>query len=333
MKITAPATCAAEALELISLGAGELYCGLHPRAWQRDYGNEYWLNRRGPGAANMAELNELARLTEVARARGVPVYLALNMPFYPPQMYGQILSLAGEALEKCGVDALIIGDPGLIAAVREEFPEAAVHVSSLAAVLNSGSVMFFKRLGASRIIFPRYMETDELKEIINKTGRDIEYEVFILNDGCVFEEGYCNVSHALGGAFCHQPWVYRAEKRQENKGVQTGRGYEDFNRHLEDYGNWLWSVKNCGGGPGPGGFPLGMCALCSLFELKDAGITSLKIVGREAPSEKKKASVALARKALEYFHSTDDPGRYRMMLRRLKNTPDICSSGYACYLR
>jgi len=333
MKITAPATSAAEALELIALGAGELYCGLHPRAWQKESWKDYWLNRRGPGAANMGDLDELARLTEIARARGVPVYLALNMPFYPPQMYGEILSLAGEAVEKYGVDALIMGDPGLIAAVREEYPGVVVHVSSLAAVLNSGSALFFKMLGASRIIFPRYMETEDLREIINKTGKDIEYEVFILNDGCVFEEGYCNVSHALGGAFCHGPWAYRTEKRQENKDIRQARGYDDFNRHLEDYGRWLWSVKNCGGGPGPGGFPLGMCALCGLFELKEAGVCSLKIVGREAPPEKKKASVALARIALEYLHSSDDPEKYRMRIRRLKNTPAICASGHACYLR
>lgn len=332
MKITAPATSAAEASELIALGAGELYCGLHPKAWQRDYGDDYWLNRRGPGKANIGDLNELARLTEVARVRSVPVFLALNMPFYPPQMFEQVLSLARQAVQKCGVDALIIGDPGLIAAVREECPNVAVHVSSLAAVLNSSSATFFKILGASRIIFPRYMETDDVMEIINKTGRDIEYEFFILNDGCVFEEGYCNVSHALGGAFCHGPWEYNTEKRQENEHSHE-RSHDDFSRHMDDYRRWTWSVKNCGGGPGPGGFPMGMCGLCALPELKDAGNISLKIVGREAPSEKKKASVALVRKALEYLDNTDNPRKYREMVRRLKNTPDICNSGYACYFR
>lgn len=330
MKILAPAGSAREAAALIEAGAGEIYCGLHPKSLENGFGGNVWLNRRGPGAANLTGEDELKKLVQTAHQRRVPVFLTLNQSFYPPELYPQILSLVKKAGGDCGVDAFIIGDPGLMMAVRDARPGTAVHVSSLAAVLNSGSASFFRALGASRIIFPRYMDPDDIRKVVEKTGRDVEYEVFILNDGCVFEEGHCHISHAFGGAFCHEPWNYRLI---EAGGKECFRAGEDFNRHLADYREWLWYVRNCGGKGGPGGQPLGMCGLCLLPEFKKMGVSSLKIVGREASTAKKLSSVRLVRKALDICAGAGWRDVFRDVLIRLRGVPGLCSSGYMCYYR
>lgn len=330
MKILAPASSAAEAAALISAGAGELYCGLHPLAWKSRYGRETWVNRRGPGRANVESPGELKRLAGTAHDRGVPVYLALNMPFYSPGLQQELVSLAREAAAHCRVDALIIADPGLMAAVKKSLPGTVIHASSLAAVLNSAAALFFKEIGASRIIFPRYLDPAEMGLIIGRAGRELEYEAFILNDGCVFEEGYCQASHALGGAFCHLPWSYSLAG--EGGGEGSGPG-EPFSAHLRDYRRWTWFVRNCDGHPGPGGYPLGMCGLCALPEFRELGIKSLKIVGREAPLQKKIASVRLVRRILDLVEAGDSPGAVRSKARRMRGVPALCGSGYMCYYR
>lgn len=331
MKILAPANSAAEAAALIGAGAGEIYCGLQPSAWNKRHGEEVWLNRRGPGAANTGSQGELKELVKTAHSLGVPVFLTMNMPFYPPGLYSEIVDLAREAAGECGADALIVADPGLVIAFREAGINAGIHISSLAAVLNSASADFFRGLGAGRIIFPRYMDLEELRLIIAKTGPEMEYEVFILNDGCVFEEGYCHVSHAFGGAFCHQTWRYRLVKTDEGEICPPKR--ESFDRHLADYRRWTWFIRNCGGGFGPGGFPLGMCGLCALPELHGLGVCSLKIVGREAPLAKKTASVRLVRRVLDMVEAGENEKSVKAKARRIRGTPDLCGSGYMCYYR
>jgi len=327
MQILAPAHSVREADVLISCGAQELYCGLHPAAWTRRHGKKVWLNRRGAG--NVESFAELKELTGVAHARGVPVHLTLNLPFYPPEHYTDVLDMAERATVEGGVDALIIADPGMIVAVKRSRPDIAVHVSSLAAVLNSEAVKFFAGLGASRIIFPRYIPLANLRRVTAEAGNSLGYEVFILNDGCMFEEGYCHASHTFGGAFCSAPRNYRLVRTPEAQEKQ-----ESFAHHLADYRRWIWCVGwNCGGLPGPQGYPDGMCGICALPELQEMGVTTLKIIGREGSLGKKAASVRLVRRVLDLVESGTGPAEVKKRARAIRGTPGGCDSGYLCYFR
>jgi len=331
MKILAPVASANEAKALITMGASELYCGIQLNNWQRKFGTNVWMNRRGDKNANIQSFNELLKLISVAHEKNVPVFLALNMPFYTTDQHTIILSLIEDIFKHCSLDALIIGDPGLIAATRKAFPNIEIHVSSLAPVLNSASVAFYNNLGASRIIFPRYIDLPDLKNIISKMGSKIETEVFILNDGCVFEEGFCNVSHAFGGALCHNPFqLYELVKKRN---IRHSNKKQPYSQHLQDYRNWLWHVRNCNGGKDPKGYPLGMCGLCSIPELIKLGVVSLKIVGREASLGKKILSVKLVKKVLDYVESCDKNEISIAKIRSIRGTPKQCSTGYMCYFR
>ncbi len=327
IKILAPVSSAGEAEALVFHGAGELYCGVHPGAWTRRHGQKVWLNRRGTG--NVGSFAELREITGIAHSRGATVCLTLNLPFYPPEQYGDMLTMAGQATVECGMDALIVADPGLIRAIKESAPNTLIHASSLAVVLNSQAVRFFRKLGAARIIFPRYTGLANLRQVIAAAGEAVEYEVFILNDGCMFEEGYCHASHSFGGAFC-SPF-------RDHRLVPTGgkaANHESFESHLADYRRWIWYVGyNCGGSRDRGGFPNGMCGICALAELRDLGICSLKIVGREAPLGKKIASVKLVRRVLDLVESGAGPGEVKTAARSIRGVPRLCDSGYMCYFR
>lgn len=329
MKILAPLNSLKEVSILIERGARELYCGVQPPNLKAKSTNSF-VNRRTPTNASIKDLEVLEKVINEAHAKKVKVFLTLNQPTYRPDLFPNILELAKETVA-LGIDALIIGDPGLMSLVKKSLPEAVIHVSSLAGVLNSASVKFFQKLGASRIIFPRYIPLEDLKAIISKIHRPLEYEVFILNDGCVYEESYCHINHAFGGAFCHKNWAYSLEETNIRQKPENG---EFFSRHMADYQNWLlYGIKNGGLIWCHKGLPLGMCGLCALPELYRLGVSSVKIVGRESPLRKKAASVSMVKTILDRVKAGDNEESVQDAAKKLKGTYKICNSKYTCYYR
>ncbi len=202
----------------------------------------------------------------------------------------------------------------------------------MGAILNTQAAKFFHVLGASRIIFPRYVRVKEMARIIQEIGPDIEYEAFVLNDGCIFEEAYCFANHAFGGAICHNPhWVY---KLFDSNGKSGREDSLSFSEHLVDYREFIYvGIKNMGESTSPKGDPMGMCGLCALPELKAMGVCSLKIVGREAPFKKKKAGVKLLRKSMDYFDVEENPEIIKQYFQMLRAIPKLCDGRYMCYYR
>lgn len=343
MNILAPVSSVKEGERLMAHGADELYCGIELEVLKNkpgSAGREIMINRREAGNANIPDLESLSQLVELAHTQGKKVYLTLNQPGYAQDLYGEILAFVREIRKTCHVDAFIVADPGLIRMLMEKEADIVIHVSSLAGVLNSSVVLFFKRLGVKRIVFPRYLAAETLKRIIDRAGVDLEYEVFILNDGCVFEESYCHVSHLFGGAFCHNPtWRYKLVPPEGDGVVETWKlrslkvSGESFEHNVDDLKRWQWiGIKNCGGYAGTK-YPLGMCGLCTLPAYRDMGITSLKIVGREASLRKKVRSVELLKKVLAYQGEGHMPDEVREYARTEKGVRILCESGYMCYER
>ena len=153
---------------------------------------------------------------------------------------------------------------------------ARVHISSLASCRNHGAAAFYRDLGVSRVILPRHVTLREI-EAIAIPG--LEWEAFLLNDGCVFEEGICATTHAFG--------PYCIDDRLGGKLGRLDDRYEFFK----------WTLNNCGCQTSRG-YTLGPCGLCALPRLAQIGVASLKVVGREASLARKVASVELAAVAL-----------------------------------
>ncbi len=92
-----------------------------------------------------------------------------------------------------GPDALIMADPGLIAMVRERWPEMPVHLSVQANTMNWQSVKFWQSLGLSRVILSRELSLDEVEEIRQRCP-DMEIEVFVHGALCIAYSGRCLLS-------------------------------------------------------------------------------------------------------------------------------------------
>jgi U32 family peptidase len=307
VKILAPLKSSAEVTSLLGAGADEFFCGLTPPDWEKHYG-QAWANRRAPASAGIPDVADFERAVRLASGR--PIYVALNAPYYPPGGVEMLAEFGALLLEK-GAAALIVADMDLLLALVEGGVAGKLHVSSLATCNNPGSAAFFRDLGVSRVILPRHLTLREIEEI---TVPGLELEAFLLNDGCVFEEGLCATTHAAG-TFC----------------LGDGEGTEGLAPEaFERYAFWKWTLNHCGCQTSRG-YPVGPCGLCALPRLLHLGIASFKVVGREASLPRKEKAVELAASALGIARAGGSPEEIRQGVIGLRGAAPMCEGAHLCY--
>lgn len=327
MDITSPISHVDEIAPLVAAGARELYCGVVPSSWVAQF-NTGAVNRRY--FANFPSLDELEKAVGMAHELGARLFLVLNAQQYGSAQLDALVDL-GNSFCKMSGDAVIVADMTLIIALREQVPDLNIHVSSVASCRNSAAVGFYRDLGVGRVILPRDVSLDEI-EAIAKAVPDVELEVFILNDGCVFEEGVCHSIHLpgkLGGPICIDSYQFD----------YVGPGGKDLPPTLvrrlqdndEDYKRWLWYRFGCGFSTTEEGYPFGPCGLCAIHRLRTAGIASVKIAGREGATERKIKSVEMVHKVLETARQGADAQAVAATAVGIRNTLAHCKSGYMCY--
>lgn len=327
MNITSPISHIDEIEPLVAAGAEELYCGVVPPDWVAQF-NTGAVNRRYFG--NLPSLSELERAVTLTHGAGAHLFLVLNAQHYGAAQLDALVAL-GDSFRQMGGDAVIVADLTLITALREQVPDLGIHVSSVASCRNSAAVSLYRDLGVRRVILPRDVTLGEI-EVIARAVPDVEIEVFILNDGCVFEEGVCHTIHLpkkLGGPICidsHQfEYVGAAGK------AMPPRAERRLLDNDEDYKRWLWYRFGCGFSTTDEGYPYGPCGLCAIHRLRLAGVASIKIAGREGPTERKLKSVEMVHQVLTAAKQGGDAMQVATTAVGIRNTPTHCQSGYMCY--
>ena len=134
------------------------------------------------------ELEEGCRFAHKLKKK---VYVTLNIFFHDSDR--QDLDSYIEELVNCGVDAFIVSDPYLIEYLAKKGLEA--HVSTQASITNSKEAMFYKRLGATRVVLARELNKEEIHSIVTKTG--LEVEVFLHGAMCTCFSGRCALSNYI----------------------------------------------------------------------------------------------------------------------------------------
>ena len=335
MHILAPCAGAAEVEPLAASGADELYAGIFPEGWYARWGRGSWPNRRGPGPANLETVDEVVALHTAARAAEVPVYLAVNAQFYTDAQAAWLVDHLRELHAEAPVDAFIVTDPGLIALLRERLPDVEVFASTVTVALNHEAVrLLAEDLECARVILSRHLDLREIRALRDAVP-DVDLEVFLLNDNCYFEEGFCSTTHTMPGfgVYCMTPWEVHVTRDDRGGAPLTDpeeRARWDF--LLDEHREFIRHLGNRGHGAGRLQMPLGPCGLCAIPELLEIGVTSGKIVGREASLFRKLRSVQAVRFVRDSARDvTARDAKARAV--ELRGDPAGCAAGYSCYYR
>ena len=102
----------------------------------------------------------------------------------------------------------------------------------------------------------------------------------------------------------------------------------------EDTAAGLGPIFNGNGcGATPKGLPYGPCGLCAIPDFQRIGVSSLKIVGREASPFKKLASVKMVRDIVDRARSGAPRLHVIERAKSLREAPEHCASGFMCYYK
>lgn len=327
MKISAPISRLEEIPALLRAGANELYCGIVPPDWVARF-NTGAVNRRYFG--NLPNYDALAQAVQTTHAGGGRLFLVLNAQHYGENFHAALIDIAAR-FHGMGGDAAIVADLPLISALHDELPALPIHVSSVANCRNSSAIDMLREFGVRRVILPRDVTVDEIGRMA-RAAPDVEIEAFVLNDGCVFEEGLCHTVHLpsrLGGPICVDSFAM-AYQDPAGQALSTRL----MRRHAQndaDYKRWLWYRFGCGFSTTDEGYPFGPCGLCAMHRMHQAGVASVKIAGREGASERKIKSVELVRQVLDSVNRGAEEAASAALAVGIRKSASHCRSGYMCY--
>ena len=141
--------------------------------------------------ANNASIEDLKEGCSFAHKLGKRVHLTLNIVFHNEDMDG-VEKYIKDVVD-AGIDAFIVSDPFIISYIKTNFPNVEVHLSTQNSTSNYETVNFFKNEGIDRVVLARELGKKDIKEIIDKTGVDIE--VFIHGAMCTCFSGRCALSN------------------------------------------------------------------------------------------------------------------------------------------
>lgn len=328
MKIVAGIGSIDDYLAYAEAGADELFCGYVPADYMMQYGRQYPVNRREVIYYNVqigseSELMIMRKMIEKAK---VPVSIALNGLFYGENHRKAVVDIARKCIA-LGYTDFIAAESELIDELKS-LDKARITVSGELGELNAGVLEHVCGKNVRRVIFPRQTTIQEMRELIDagKTVECTEYEAFVLNEKCHFTGAYCNSLHC--DELCHICKIpYALVDKCDNMVAKD----EGFSEKREDEcldecnGEWASECDDKSNGIGATG-----CAVCLLWQLREAGVTHLKVVSRGNSSEATCEDIRMLRRALDILESSSDEREY--LARVFKEIfPKGCNKN--CYTR
>lgn len=237
---------------------------------------------------NKFDTSTIAEIIAYAHSLGKKVYVTTNI--YPHNNKIEPFLKAMEQLVVLQPDAFIVSDPGMVYLIKEHWPETVIHLSTQANTVNWASAAFWKKQGVSRVILGRELTLSETKTIVKKNP-NLECETFIHGAMCMAYSGRCLISNFLTGRDANQGvcvqscrWQYKLLKDENpDYAVQEHKAFVTIHDNFvveerlrpgeylpieqDEHGTYLFNSRD-------------MCALDFIDELVAAGVTSLKIEGR-----------------------------------------------------
>ncbi len=326
MKILAPTNTSREVELLIQNGAQELYCGFVPSEWDELSRTQLPLNKRDH-EANVPTYSDLKKLVDIAHGLDVRVFLTVNASFYTQSQYSFLMEFIKKSHDDAGIDAFIISDMGLLLTIRDSNLDVEMHMSTIGSCFNPEIAKVYKEFGVTRIVLPRQLSIPEIREI-SQLVPDMQFELFILNGRCVYNDGFCMTDHK-NGCFCTDNWDYYFFSTDGSK-IPFKDNFK-LRENLFHFESWHTPDKIIGdtGLPGRSRVVNTGCGLCAIPTFQDINISSLKIVGREFPTKLKIKSLNMLKKALDFSDCTQN--EFLDRINDLQEDSDLCHSRYMCY--
>ncbi|CAM0556120.1 putative protease YhbU [Vreelandella titanicae] len=224
---------------------------------------------------------------DYAHRHGKRVFCAINT--YPQPDGWQHWTRAVDQAAELGVDALILADMGLLDYATRHHPEISRHLSVQGSATSHEALRFYhQHFGIKRAVLPRVLSITQVRDLAKQTP--VELEVFAFGSLCIMAEGRCYLSSYLTGespntrGVCSPAAHVRWEETPE--GLESRLNNVLIDRYAE--GENAGYPTLCKGRFEVAGEtyhaieePTSLNTLELLPELRDLGISAVKIEGRQ----------------------------------------------------
>ncbi|WP_454657176.1 ubiquinone anaerobic biosynthesis protein UbiU [Bosea beijingensis] len=275
MELICPAGTPASLEAAVEAGADAVYCGFRDETNARNF----------PGLNFSRE--ELNKGIAFAHRHGVKVLVAINT-FARAGSFGLWQAAIDDAVA-AGADALILADLATLDYAARRHPAQRLHVSVQAGAANPDAIRFYaESFGARRVVLPRVLSVPEIAAIVRESA--VETEVFVFGGLCVMEEGRCSLSSYATGQSPNMngvcsPASHVAYAEREGQIVSTLGGFTINSFGKDEPAGYPTLCKGRFTTPKSSGYifeePVSLDAAAMLPALREAGVTALKIEGRQ----------------------------------------------------
>ncbi|MBD7910799.1 MULTISPECIES: U32 family peptidase [Clostridium] len=244
-------------------------------------------------AAKNFSYEDMEEGVKIAHNLGKKMYCTINI--MPKNEDLEKLPEFLKKLEEIGIDAVLVSDLGVFSMVKKH-SNLPIHISTQANTINYEACNMWESFGAERVVLARECSLKEIKEIRKNISEELELEVFVHGSMCISYSGRCLLSSYMAGrdsnrGSCAQScrWKYSLmEQKREN---------EYFPIEEDSNGTYIMNSKD-------------LCMIEYIPELMEAGISSLKIEGRNKSEYYVAIIVNAYRKAIDLYYS--DPENYEL---------------------
>lgn len=295
-ELICPAGTPAALRTAVDAGADAVYCGFRNATNARNF----------PGLNFTAE--EMAEGALYTRKHNAKILLAINT--FPPAGQTDLWKQAVDAGAAIGVDAFIVADIGVATYIAQHYPEKRLHLSVQAGASSPEAIRYYCReFNVKRVVLPRILTVQEIKEIHDRIPCEIE--AFVFGNIGMMAEGRCSLTNYATGVSTNMDGVCSP--------ASAVRYEQDKNRNLSSkLGEFTIDCFSCGENAGyptickgrytsdlrPEGYyafeePVSLNLSDLLPDLIAAGVTALKIEGRQRSRAYVREVVSAYRRAVD----------------------------------
>jgi putative protease len=197
---------------------------------------------------------EIKSAVEYAHSLDKKVYVTVNIVFHNEDLDGLKDYLI--YLSEIKVDAIITSDVAVMNIINSNNINLEIHVSTQSSILNYETALFYKKMGATRVVLAREANKKDIRRIKEETG--LEIECFAHGAMCTSFSGRCVLSN-----YC--------TNRDSNRGgcAQVCRWTFDYLKDNNKITDIPFSMT-----------PKDLNMVSHIREMIESGVNSFKIEGR-----------------------------------------------------
>ena len=233
---------------------------------------------------------EMAEGLRFAHERGKRVFVTANI-----LAHNNDLNEAEKYFEELAAlrpDAIIVSDPALFMLAKRLCPSIELHVSTQANNTNYGTFLFWRELGASRVVTARELSLAEIRGAM-----------------CISYSGRCLLSSFMAGrdanhGECTHPCRWQYSVTEEKRPGESMPVFEN------ERGTFLFNSKD-------------LCMIDHIPELIESGVDSFKIEGRMKTALYAAVTARAYRRAIDDYR--ESPEKYAANLESYREEIGKCT--------